>query len=138
MADKNQIMGSCLCGGVTIVIASEKETFDVCHCGMCRKWGGGPAFTIDGGDDFEIKGIELIATYNSSAWAERGFCSRCGTHLFYRLKEADFRNFSFGLFTGTDDFKFQTQIFIDSKPRNYEFANSTENLTEAEVLAKFS
>ena len=23
----------------------------------------------------------------SSAWAERGFCKNCGSHLFYRLKE---------------------------------------------------
>ena len=30
-----------------------------------------------------------VSRYDSSEWAERGFCSRCGSNLFYRLKEAD-------------------------------------------------
>lgn len=132
------IQGSCLCGGVTIAIQSTEEVFDVCHCGMCRRWGGGPAFTLDGGKNFEIKGQELISTFSSSAWAERSFCKQCGTHLFYRLKEANFHNFSFGLFHETSGFEFRSQIFIDSKVPNYDFANSTEKLTEAEVLAKYS
>lgn len=41
--------GSCLCGSVTLKVQIESETFDVCHCSMCRKWGGGPAFTVDVG-----------------------------------------------------------------------------------------
>ena len=35
-------------------------------------------------------------------------------------------------------FEFKEQIFIDRKPSYYEFANQTENLTEAEVFAKFA
>ncbi len=138
MNSSKPIKGRCLCGNVTISIKGHCSSFDVCHCGMCRNWGGGPAFTIDSGKHFELSGKESITAYRSSEWAERGFCQKCGTHLFYRLLEKDFYNFSLGLFKETCDFKFKTQIFIDSKPSNYEFANKTVNLSEAEVLAKFT
>lgn len=130
--------GSCLCGGVKVTIESEKDTFDACHCGMCRKWGGGPAFTVEGGKNISFEGESHISRYNSSEWAERGFCKNCGTHLFYRLKAVNFYNFSLGLFDEADSFKFQTQIFIDSKPNSYEFANNTNKMPEAEVIAKFA
>lgn len=133
----NKITGKCLCESVVVSVDLDKEVFDVCHCGMCRKWGGGPAFTIDGAKNISFKGEESIATYSSSEWAVRGFCKNCGTHLFYRLKDSDYCNFSLGLFENSSRFKFQSQVFIDSKPPNYEFANHTEMMTEAQVLAKF-
>lgn len=55
-----------------------------CHCGMCLRWAGGPWIgvfvqAIRWEDDAELG---VIA---SSAWAERGFCRRCGSGLFYRI-----------------------------------------------------
>lgn len=137
MSLANEVTGKCLCGSVTVSFEVNKSTFDACHCGMCRKWSGGPALTIDGGKNISFKGEEFISVYNSSAWAERGFCKLCGTHLFYRLKDSNYCNFPLGLIDGADKFKFQMQIFIDSKPQCYEFLNKTETMTEAEVIAKF-
>ena len=51
MSKQNEAKGTCLCGGVTILANLEKKSFDACHCGICRKWGGGPALTVDGGDN---------------------------------------------------------------------------------------
>lgn len=137
MSKQNEAKGTCLCGGVTILANLEKKSFDACHCGICRKWGGGPALTVDGGDNVKFKGDELISVYGSSKWAERGFCKQCGTHLFYRLKNSKYYNFPMGLMEGTENFKFQMQIFIDSKPACYDFRNHTETMTEAEVIVKF-
>jgi hypothetical protein len=131
------VSGKCLCGGVTVSFSLEKQTFDACHCGMCRKWGGGPALTVDGGSKIQFTGEDLIATYDSSEWAQRGFCKRCGTHLFYRLKQSNFHNFPLGLIENTEHLKFGLQIFIDRKPDHYSFANKTETMTQAEVFAKF-
>lgn len=131
------INGTCLCGSVSVKANPEKNTFDACHCSMCRKWGGGPALTVDGGTDVQLKGEDFISVFQSSAWAERGFCKKCGTHLFYRLKNSNYCNFPIGLFKETENFKFNMQIFIDSKPDCYDFANNTETMTEAEVIAKF-
>jgi hypothetical protein len=128
--------GMCLCGSVVVSMEIERTAFDACHCSMCRKWSGGPALTVEVGRNISFKGEEFISTYSSSEWAERGFCNRCGTHIFYRLKNSSYCNISLGLLENADHFKFQTQIFIDSKPGNYAFANQTELLTEAEVIAK--
>jgi hypothetical protein len=113
--------GTCLCKAVTVTFPFQKETFDACHCGMCRNWGGGPALTVDGGTSVTFEGQEFITVYSSSDWAERGFCKRCGTHLFYRLKESGFHNFPLGLVSETDHLKFHTEIFIDMKPNSYSF-----------------
>ena len=129
--------GSCLCGKVQITANPEKKTFDACHCGMCRKWSGGPALMIDGGKDLTFKGQENISVYSSSDWAERAFCKNCGTHIYYHLKGTQFHSLPLGLFENTADFKFEVQIFVDSKPGHYDFANKTEMMTEAQVLAKF-
>lgn len=139
MSFENQpINGSCLCGAIAIKINPPSNIFDACHCGMCRKWASGPVFTVEGGDHPHLTGTESITLYSSSEWAERGFCKHCGTHLFYRLKDSNFCNFSAGLFKEVENFKFNVQIFIDSKPSCYEFSNKTEMMTEAEVIAKFS
>lgn len=138
MENSKNATGKCLCGSVIVSFPLDKETFDACHCGMCRKWGGGPALTVDGGPNITFKGKEFITTYNSSEWAERGFCKQCGTHLFYRLKESGFYNFPLGLLDNASQLKFHTQIFVDMKPENYSFANKTEQMTQAEVFAKYS
>jgi len=138
MGNSETATGTCLCGAVTVSFPLEKDTFDACHCGMCRKWGGGPALTVDGGTNVKFQGEEFITTHNSSDWAERGFCKRCGTHLFYRLKESGFHNFPLGLLQNTENLRFHLQIFVDMKPENYSFANKTEEMTQAEVFAKYS
>jgi hypothetical protein len=133
---KNQVTGSCLCGAVTLTATVENEVFDACHCGMCRKWSGGPIMTVDAGSDVQFQGEDAITVYSSSDWAERGFCRKCGTHLFYRLKQQQGHFLPVGLLDNTAHYQFHTQIFIDMKPKNYSFANETEELTQADVFAK--
>lgn len=132
------LSGSCLCGKVSISTEAAKGRLDACHCAMCRKWGGGPYLSVDCGPKMEISGKEHLGIFDSSEWAQRAFCKECGTHIYYDLKGADHYGVPIGILDGVDDFKFEEQIFIDKKPKYYEFANSTENLTEAEVFAKYS
>lgn len=134
----SQINGSCLCGAVKVSVNPTNKIFDACHCSMCRNWASGPVFTVEGGDKAHITGEESVSTYSSSEWAERGFCKHCGSHLFYRMKQGNFCNYSAGLFKDVENFKFHMQIYIDSKPASYEFANKTEIMTEAEVIAMFT
>ena len=128
--------GRCLCGAIQVVTKSCGEEMGACHCGMCRRWcGGGPLLAVDCGTDVSIVGEENVGVYKSSAWAERGFCKRCGTNLFYRLSETRQYVLPVGLFDGS--FEFTSQIFIDAKPDYYSFANETRNMTGAEVFAKY-
>ena len=130
--------GHCLCGAVQITAKKAANHVDVCHCRMCRRWGGGPFVEIDCGTNVLIKGAERIALYISSEWAERAFCVDCGTHLFYRLRETGEHMVCAGLLDdGTDqnDLSLKRQVFIDEKPAYYDFAGDSETLTGAELFA---
>jgi hypothetical protein len=105
---------------------------------MCQRWGGGPLLAVHCGSEVVITGLPNVTVFQSSEWAERGFCASCGTHLYYRLRAANEYIVPVGLFRDGTQFRFDEQIFVDQKPSYYEFANSTARLTEAEVFAKYA
>ena len=137
MTDAAKKSGSCLCGAVRITANNPGNKVGACHCGMCRKWGGGPFMEIDCGTDVSFEGEDDITVYNSSSWAERGFCKKCGSHLFYRLKESKQHMIPVGLFDDQEHLVFDSQVFIDKKPSFYSFSNKTNDMTEAEIFAMY-
>ena len=138
MSESVERDGSCLCGAVRVHVVKADTHVGACHCGMCRKWGGGPLLAVDCGTDVTFDGEENISVYDSSAWAERGFCRHCGSHLFYRTKEDKKHFIPAGVLDGADDLVFDHQVFIDRKPPYYSFANETRDMTEAEVFAMYA
>ena len=138
MSDAIEGNGSCLCGAVSITAKSISLSVGACHCNMCRKWGGGPLMAVDCGTDVSFDGEENISVFKSSAWAERGFCNKCGSHLFYRLRDSKQYMMPVGLFDNDKMFIFDHQVFIDDKPPFYSFENKTSNMTGAEVFAKYA
>lgn len=136
--EKSSAEGTCLCGAVTVKTNSMSGKLGACHCGMCRKWGGGPYMEVTCGQDVHIEGEDSVGIYSSSDWAERSFCKICGTHLFYRLKETGDHMVAAGLFGDTIAPAFDMQVFIDEKPDYYSFANDTKMMTGAEVFAMFA
>lgn len=128
--------GNCLCGAIT-VNATISNQLGACHCKMCRRWSGAPLLSVEVVDNLHIQGEEHIALYNSSEWAERAFCKGCGSHLFYKLKEANKYYVPIGLFDNLTGIEFKAQIFIDKKPSYYSFADKTTTMTEADIMALF-
>lgn len=138
MSETIETKGSCLCGAITIQAKAALTHTGACHCSMCRKWGGGPLLAVDCQSAASFTGEEHVSTYNSSEWAERGFCSKCGTHLFYKLKQQEQYIIPVGLLDTDAPIAMDHQIFIDEKPGFYDFANETKNMTGEEVFAMFS
>ncbi|HRQ64903.1 MAG TPA: GFA family protein [Xanthomonadaceae bacterium] len=138
MSDRKEYLGHCLCGAVKVFVKPAGTGIGVCHCGMCRRWTGGPLFALDCGSDLRIEGIEHVRTFASSDWAERAFCGTCGSHLYYRARQSNQHHLPVGLLDDQTPWKLDQQIFIDSKPGFYDLANKTENLTGAEVFAKYA
>lgn len=128
--------GSCLCGAVTITAKLESNSVGACHCDMCRKWAAGPFMAIDCGTDIDIAGADQITTYVSSEWAERAFCGRCGSLLYYHLKAAGQFIVSAGIFSLDDTLHFDHQVFIEEKPPYYTFSNATKDMTGEELFAQ--
>ena len=135
--------GSCLCGAVTYRVKSEVSEVGACHCGMCRKWSGGIylAFQVAAGD-VDFSGKENIACYASSDWADRGFCKKCGSSLFYRVTAEGPHQGQYHLGMGTldetDGVPLTSEIFTDEKPDGYGFAGDLPGMTGAEVFAMFA
>lgn len=79
--------GSCMCGHVTFSFRGAPKFVSECVCESCRRahgasvvgWVGVEAerFRLDDGES-------EVAWYASSPESERGFCTRCGTRLFFR------------------------------------------------------
>lgn len=128
--------GKCVCGQVKIKAQAKSKSVGVCHCSTCRNWGGGPLFSIDCGADVTFEGEEQVQNFESSAWAERGFCKSCGTHLYYRLKGNGQYIMPAGLFE-QQDMLFDHEVFVDEKPAYYDFVNQTKKMTGAEVFAQY-
>ncbi len=137
MSDVVERHGECLCGAIGVTAKSAGSSVGACHCKMCRRWGGGPFMEIDCGGVVAIDGEENLAVFNSSAWAERGFCKQCGSHLFYRIKETGQHMIPVGIFDNDEGLVFDHQVFIDEKPSFYHFSNETNDMTGAEIFAKY-
>jgi hypothetical protein len=103
---------------------------------MCRRWTGGPMFAASA-ERVTFEGEDNLVRFASSDWAERGFCRRCGSSLFYYLKSDDKYSLCVGAFDDPSPFVLAGEIYVDHKPRGYAFAGDLERLTEAQVLAKY-
>ncbi|WP_340610902.1 GFA family protein [Xenorhabdus bharatensis] len=130
--------GRCLCGAVEVKTIEPIDRINACHCKTCQNWGGGPFLSVEFKNDLQITGDENIATYPSSEWAERAFCKKCGTHLFYHLHHPSTYYVPVALFENSDLGKLSNQVFIDSKPSYYNFVEKTPMLTKQDILNLFS
>lgn len=132
--------GGCLCGAVTFEADGVRTEAGACHCSMCLRFSGGPWVAV---------GVEAVrftkgepAIYESSDWAERGFCRDCGSSLFYRfvMEGSPHRGNTFFALGSLDDssgIELASEMFIDSKPEAYAFAGDHPRVTEAEAKAAF-
>ncbi|MGO3913910.1 GFA family protein [Enterococcus viikkiensis] len=126
----------CLCGKVSIEVEAFHSEVGACHCSMCRRWGSGPLLTVaaGSGENVTINGEDFVSRYRSSEWAERGFCSSCGSNLFYHLIANDSYNIPIDLFEDQGEATLEVEVYYDQKPAYYEFANETKKLTEADIM----
>lgn len=129
--------GKCLCGSVQLEVELATSDAAACHCSTCRNWSGGPMLAVDCGESFKVADESAVTRYQSSEWAQRGFCAKCGTHLFYFLVPANQYHVPAGLLD-IEVNQLTHQIFIDEKPDYYTFANDTQNMTGAQVFAHFA
>ena len=82
--------GGCLCGGVRYVVNGPLRGVIACHCSQCRRTSGHyAAMTNAPSEQLELKSSQTLVWYQSSATAERGFCSTCGSNLFWRQFDSD-------------------------------------------------
>lgn len=124
----------CMCGAVSFAATPKQMTMDACHCEMCRKWAGGVFLSVEC-SDINITDESDVTVFKSSDWAERLSCAKCGTTLVWRMQDGSFQSVALPAFADAGAFVFDRELFIDNKPANYSFSNTTRQLTEAQLFA---
>lgn len=137
MAQEINLTGRCLCGAVRINGTASEPKATACHCDMCRRWSSGPYFEISC-ENVTFEGEDNISKIRSSDWAERAFCKRCGSNLFYHLIDSNEFQIAAGLLDDQSGLRLSLQVFIDEKPPFYTLADKTETMTAAEVFAAYA
>jgi hypothetical protein len=97
--------GSCLCGAVRFEVSGALRAPDACHCSQCRRQSGHFWASTDvPRDALAIHGADKLTWYRSSERVQRGFCSVCGSSLFWEPIGKDLVAVAMGAFdapTGT-------------------------------------
>ena len=119
--------GGCLCGGVTFEISGKLRDVIACHCTQCRKTSGHHvAATACDDDDLKFNKLDTLSWYRSSDIAERGFCSRCGSSLFYRPSQGHTTSIMAGSLDGATGLRLSQHIYCSAKGDYYEISDDVE------------
>lgn len=112
--------GSCNCGGVRYGVTGELSDIIVCHCGQCRKQTGLYYATIQiENENFHLHSDTTLSWYPSSDKAERGFCHRCGSALFWRPLTHSHISILAGTLEGDIPSVFAKHIYCNDKANFY-------------------
>jgi hypothetical protein len=116
--------GSCLCGAVRISVSQPLGPADACHCSQCRKQTGHYfASTNVPRAALSVEGEEKVGWYQSSRTVRRGFCTLCGSVLFWDPIERDWTSVAMGAFERPTGTHLEIHIFTDDKGDYYEIAD---------------
>lgn len=133
MASTN-LAGACLCKAITVHLPEKMIDVGVCHCAMCRQWNSRPWMSLQV-PNAKISG-DTLKIYRSSTLAERGFCARCGSHIFHRPQDGPESAISAGLFRFSDLY-IAREICFDDKPPFYDFVANSERQTTANMAREW-
>ena len=130
------LTGHCLCGAVRITVAGHHDPrVGACHCRMCQRWSGGLflCFTADA-SAVTIEGT--VTRYRSSTFAERAFCPRCGSHLWFNELDDGGQPKQYelmpGLFDAAHDWPLRSEIYIDRAMASIRLEGGHRRKTRAE------
>ena len=116
--------GSCLCGAVRFEVEGALEySPEACHCSQCRRQTSHvfvgvnvrrKALTVHGGDK--------VTWYRSSEKVQRGFCSACGSSLFWDpiIEGYEFISVAMGAFEPPTGSRLAKHTFVGDKGDYYE------------------
>ena len=104
--------GACLCGSVVYEIEGGMRPIIYCHCDQCRRSSGHyvAASACPPEKLILLKETNLV-WFRSSEKAQRGFCSSCGSNLFWKSDAEDSISIMAGALDRPIDIKAEKHIF---------------------------
>ena len=121
--------GSCLCGAVSYETTGPLRPVSLCHCIQCRKTTGHflAATSVSHGN-FQLTRQDGLKWYVSSPTAKRGFCSQCGSTLFWQSNKRNEISIAAGTLDGATGLAVGRHIFCKFKGDYYSIAADEKQL----------
>jgi hypothetical protein len=134
------LTGHCLCKAVTITVAGRHDPrVGACHCRMCQRWTGG-LFLCFTADASAVTVTGEVTRYRSSSFAERAFCPRCGSHLWFNDVDESGEPQSYELMPGLFDdalgWPLRSEIYVDRAMACVRLEGDHRRKTRAEYEAE--
>ncbi|MEM7178772.1 MAG: GFA family protein [Pseudomonadota bacterium] len=124
--------GSCLCGAVAYRVDGPLRDVLACHCTQCRKTSGNfVTATSCAKSDLSIAGEASISWFTSSPGVRRGFCSVCGSQLFWDVAARSTMSIFAGTLDGDPGLRLSGHIFCEAKGGYYEITDGLPQQTGA-------
>jgi len=109
--------GGCLCGAVRYAARGPLREILVCHCHECRRWTGRawPVTASADGDLEVLDGGRLawLESPESALGASRGYCSSCGSSLFFKVPGRDRTGISAGSLDDASGLTVAAHIWVE-------------------------
>lgn len=134
--------GKCMCGAVRFTIRDLTTDFGACHCKMCQRWAGSAYMSLTvPADTVTFEGTENIGRYQSSEWAERAWCNKCGSNLWYQVTAegpyAGALHIAVGLLDDTTGLEITREYFVDEKIKGLKLVGDHKQYDTAAMLKMF-
>ena len=125
------VKGSCACQGVVFELIGELRDVVFCHCSQCRKTSGHYwAATQVPKVNLNLIKATSLSWYDSSDKARRGFCSVCGSSMFYERKGIDKISVSAGSLEIPTSLDRMRHIYVTSKGDYYDISDDLPQFEE--------
>ncbi|HEV7433305.1 MAG TPA: GFA family protein [Pseudorhizobium sp.] len=119
MEERNR--GGCLCEGVRFETTGKLREVIACHCSQCRRQTGlYYAATDVAVDRLTLVSEATLTWFRASETARRGFCSQCGSALFWQADGSDHISVLAGAFDRPNQLKMGYHIFCEEKAEFYD------------------
>jgi hypothetical protein len=97
--------GGCQCGRIRYVAEIDSDDAYLCHCRMCQRATGGVSIAFRNVPKTAVRWEREPDRYRSSPFAQRGFCSACGTPLTFEFDDGKNLDLTVGSFDDPGRFK---------------------------------
>lgn len=126
--------GGCLCGAVRYEVHGPLRPVVTCHCEMCRRTSGHHvAASACRREDLQLHDkASALRWFRSSPGAHRGFCSVCGSNLFWEPATGSHVSIMAGTLDRPTGLSIAAHIYADEADDYYRICNDAPRFTDGE------
>ena len=125
--------GGCACGGVRYRVEGLLRKVIACHCEQCRRSSGHfVAATATRRENFHLMNSDSLSWYTAIPGFRRGFCTICGSSLFFERIGEDRVSIAAGSLDDAQGLSIAAHIFVAEAGAYYDVDDSVENAVDGQ------